>query len=332
MVRFDKPCSRLHGAMGYFAEHMAKQDYLTEQGQVEMTWYGNGAEKLGLFGHVQEVHFVRVCAGLDPFTEAKLTPRDTGQNRRVCYFGQISAPKDVSIACLVGGDSRIRGWWDESLQETLKEIEGVVATRVRKAGAIGERETGNMVAAVVTHDTSRALDPQLHTHVCVMNVTFDSVENRWKAVEPRGFYKYQSYLREVSYNKLADKMKAGGYRIEKARSGGFNIDGMPSDLREQFSKRREEIERLADDRNTRNQDVMQSIAIKTRAGKVRLQPDELKERWLSESTAPSLSNGRVFLHLAHWQWLKATFSKDSPRSMNGYYSGRRSSPDGATLP
>ena len=38
MVRFDKPCTRITGAMGYFSEHMAKQDYLTEGGQAELTW------------------------------------------------------------------------------------------------------------------------------------------------------------------------------------------------------------------------------------------------------------------------------------------------------
>ncbi len=294
MVRFDKPCSRFHGAMRYFSEHMAKQDYLTEKGQVEMTWEGEGAAKLGLFGQVHEDHFARMCAGRDPFTDKKLTPRDNGPNRRVCYFGQISAPKDVSIASLVGGDHRISGWWQESVKETLKEIEGVTCTRVRLTGAIEDRPTGNMVAAVVTHDTSRALDPQIHSHVCIMNVTHDPIENRWKAVEPRGFYKYQSYLREVSYNKLAEKMKEGGYEIEKARSGGFNIKGFPAGLREDFSKRREEIERVADVLKTRNQDVMHSIAAKTRAEKAHAKPEELKTRWLSEAS-PYIANIRQII-------------------------------------
>jgi conjugative relaxase-like TrwC/TraI family protein len=294
MVRFDKPCSRFHGAMRYFSEHMAKQDYLTEKGQVEMTWQGEGAAKLGLSGQVHEDHYARLCAGRDPFSDKKLTPRDNGANRRVCYFGQISAPKDVSIAVLVGDDHRISGWWQESVKETLKEIEGVTSTRVRLGGAIEDRPTGNMVAAVVTHDTSRALDPQIHAHVCIMNVTHDPIENRWKAVEPRGFYKYQSYLREVSYNKLAEKMKEGGYQIEKARSGGFNIKGFPADLREDFSKRREEIERVADVLKTRNQDVMHSIAAKTRAVKAHVKPEELKTRWLSEAS-PYISNIRQII-------------------------------------
>jgi hypothetical protein len=52
--------------MRYFAEHMAKQDYLTEKGQVQMTWQGEGAVRLGLQGQVQEDHFARLCAGRNP--------------------------------------------------------------------------------------------------------------------------------------------------------------------------------------------------------------------------------------------------------------------------
>jgi len=288
MVRFDRPCRYVYRAVNYFSMHMARKDYLTEGDRVEMTWHGRGAERLGLKGTVDEHDFTRLCKGRHPVTNEKLMQRDNGENRRVCYFGQISAPKDVSIACLVGGDQRIAGWWQESIKETLKEIEDITATRVRLGGAIHDRPTGNMVAAVVTHDTSRALDPQLHTHVCVMNVTYDPVENRWKAVEPRGFYKYQSYLREVSYNKLAEKMKAGSYQLEKARSIGFTIKGFPDDLRENFSKRREDIERVADVLKSHSQDALQLITTQTRAEKVHVEPEELKSRWLDEAT-PHLS-------------------------------------------
>ena len=108
---------------------MAKQDYLTEKGEVEMVWYGQGSERLGLSGQVHEDDFARLCDGLHPETNEKLMVRDNGANRRVCYFGQISAPKDASIAYLVGGDQRIADWWKESVKETLCEIEGVTDPR-----------------------------------------------------------------------------------------------------------------------------------------------------------------------------------------------------------
>jgi conjugative relaxase-like TrwC/TraI family protein len=148
MVRFDKPCCRKSSALRYFSNHMAKQDYLTEKGEVEMAWCGQGSERLGLSGQVNETDFARICDGLHPLTQDKLMVRNNGANRRVCYFGQISAPRDVSIAYLVGGDRRIAGWWQESVKETLREIEGVTATRVHEGNKVRDRPS-EMVAALV---------------------------------------------------------------------------------------------------------------------------------------------------------------------------------------
>ena len=283
MVRFDKPCLRISGAIHYFSEHMSKQDYLTEKGQVEMIWYGEGAKRLGLSGVVNETHFGRLCAGKHPITNERLTVRDKGANRRVCYFGQISAPKDVSVALLVGGDKRIEAWWKDAVQETLHEFEQVTATRIRKLGAQDDRTTSNIIAGVVTHDTSRALDPQLHTHVCIMNATYDEVEKRWKGIQPSGYYRYESFFREVSYNKLAEKMIEAGYVLERSRSIGFNIRGFHPECREMFSKRREEIERVAATEKNRNQDRLQSIAVRTRTGKKHVDADMLRANWREES-------------------------------------------------
>ena len=109
MVRFDDPCCSIKGALNYFSEHMGKGDYLTQAGDLQMTWYGKGAEMLDLRGEVQAEQFTRLCAGKHPETAKKLTVREKA-SRRVCYFAQISAPKDVSIALLIGEDKRIEQW------------------------------------------------------------------------------------------------------------------------------------------------------------------------------------------------------------------------------
>ena len=83
MVRFDKPCVLAHGAVEYFREHMAVGDYLTQDGKVEMTWQGVGAERLGLAGSCQLAHFENLCAGLHPVSGEKLMVRDKGEHRRV---------------------------------------------------------------------------------------------------------------------------------------------------------------------------------------------------------------------------------------------------------
>ena len=283
VIRIDKPCLRVTGAVDYFREHLGVGDYLTEGNRVHMTWFGSGATKLGLSGVCELSHFENLCRGLHPVTGTKLTVRDKGAHRRVCFFAQISAPKDVSLAYLVGGDQRIGQWWEESVREALKEIDAATATRVRRGGANEDRVTGNMIAAVVTHDASRALDPQLHTHLCIINLTYDEVEQRWKGVQPTGIYRHQGFFREACHQKLAARMVAAGYELTDIRGNGFNLKGFPAELRERFSKRRREILEKAAEVGATSQKALRAIAADTRADKVKVAPEELRARWQREA-------------------------------------------------
>lgn len=271
--------------MEYFREHMALGDYLTQHGQSEMTWFGAGAARLGLKGHCSLPGFSNLCRGLHPVSGDKLMVRDKGAHRRVCYFGQVSPPKDVSILHLVGDDQRIAVWWREAVQETLQEMEAVAATRVRRDARNLDRTTGNVIAAIVTHDANRALDPQLHTHVCFMNLTWDAVEGRWKSLQASGFYRHQGYFREVCYNRLASRMREAGYELEPVRGIGFTVKGLPTELREVFSKRRRAILRAAGATGVVSQDDLQEITLGTRARKTNATAAALRERWLQECGA-----------------------------------------------
>lgn len=279
----------VRGAVEYFREHLGVGDYLSEGERRAMTWVGKGAERLGLLGGCALKDFERLCRGLSPNGEKKLLVRDKGGRRRVCFFGQISAPKDVSLLLLLGGDQRIAGWWEESVREALVEIESVVATRVRRGGVCEDRVTGEMIAAVVTHETSRALDPQLHTHVCIMNLTFDSPEGRWKGVQPSGFYRDQALFREVCHQRLARRLREGGYELSGWRSGNFDVVGVPAELRERFSKRRKAILTRAAEIGARSQNALQGVASNTRERKQSLGIAELRVRWQSEAGEEALA-------------------------------------------
>ncbi len=65
----------------------------------------------------------------------------------------------------------------------MRQLQTFAATRVRKNDQCTDRTTGNIVAAMFRHDTSRALDPHLHSHCIVFNATFDPVEKQWKALQ-----------------------------------------------------------------------------------------------------------------------------------------------------
>jgi conjugative relaxase-like TrwC/TraI family protein len=91
------------------------------------------------------------------------------------------------------------------------------ATRIRSDGAQTDRLTGNFAAALFTHDTSRALDPHLHTHCIVFNATFDPVENRWKALQNYELLRARKFAENAYYHELARDLRSFGYRIRNRR-------------------------------------------------------------------------------------------------------------------
>ena len=171
---------------GYSARYLEQRDYYAEGERVLGLWRGRGAELLGLSGDVRTEHFEALRQGCDPCTGEFLRQRQsadrtatdgTTQSRgRNLYDFTFSAPKSVSILASLGQDDRLAEVHRRAVDETLKELETCAQTRVRQDGANEDRRTGNLVLAVYQHDTSRELDPQLHTHAVAANLTYDGTE------------------------------------------------------------------------------------------------------------------------------------------------------------
>jgi conjugative relaxase-like TrwC/TraI family protein len=92
----------------------------------------------------------------------------------------------------------------------LQEAERYAGARVRLDGANHDRQTGNLIIAAYTHDSSRQLDPQLHTHAVAANLSYDGVEGRWKALHASGVYERRAYITEVYRNELAREVRGLG--------------------------------------------------------------------------------------------------------------------------
>src|SRR5260370_14455787 len=164
-------------------KYYATADYDSEGQESGGLWGGKGASRLGLEGTVDKFSFERLCDNLDPGTGKKLTAR-TRSERTVGYDFTFSVPKSVSLLYALSGDEGILDAFRASVDETMREMEAEMKTRVRKKGADIDRTTGNMVWAEFIHTTSRPVggipDPQLHAHVFVFNTTWDGEEKRWK--------------------------------------------------------------------------------------------------------------------------------------------------------
>jgi len=240
------------GGAGYAERHLEHSDYYDEGRRVQGQWHGQGAELLGLRGEVTREQFEAVREGLHPETGEFLRPRHSADRLdangseqskgRSLYDLTFSAPKSISIQALVGGDERLITAHDKAVREALAEAENYAAARIRLNGANEDRATANWIVAAYRHDTSRELDPQLHTHAVTANLTFDGVEGRWKALQASGLYERRAYLTEVYRNALAREVYCLGYEIEsrrdsKGRDHGFEIRGVSDELLEKFSVR-----------------------------------------------------------------------------------------------
>ena len=89
------------------------------------------------------------------------------------------------------------------------------------------------------HTSSRALDPQLHTHFVLFNATWDKAEQRWKALQTSGMFDAIHYGTEVYRNELVKRLQGIGYKIRHT-SAAFEIEGVEPELIERFSKRSKE--------------------------------------------------------------------------------------------
>jgi conjugative relaxase-like TrwC/TraI family protein len=212
-------------------------------------------------------------------------------NRRIFYDFTFSPPKSVSVAALVGADDRILEAHADAVRSALKEFEAFATTRVRIGKADDDRSTGNFVAAMFTHDTSRALDPHLHTHCIVFNATFDAVENRWKALQNYELLRARKFAENVYYHELARKLRGFGYEIGNLTRGDFQIESISETICERFSKRDAEIDKalaelLADkpELATANFKALRAqLAVETRAKKHKdLSQAELRMLWDSQ--------------------------------------------------
>ena len=292
----------LKNAKEYFEEHLCVGDYYDEGQRVAGEWMGLGADRLGLSGKVGAEAFLRLCENRHPASGESLTQRlnttrmdeagDNTANRRIFYDFTFSPPKSVSVAAFVGEDARILEAHAQAVRSALREFEAFATTRVRMGRANIDRSTGNFAAALFTHDTSRALDPHLHTHCIVFNATFDAVENRWKALQNYELLRARKFAENVYYHELARQLRGFGYGIRNQARGDFQIEGISEEICERFSKRRIQIDEavkklLAEKPECAGGDMMAMRRLLATAERAR------KQKELSRDEQRALWNGQL---------------------------------------
>jgi conjugative relaxase-like TrwC/TraI family protein len=261
-------------ALGSSAEassYYEADNYYAGDGLSPSEWQGAGADALGLSGEVERDQFRQMLDGKMPDGQQLGTVRDGEVQHRPGWDVTMSAPKSVSIMAEVAGDRRLVGAHDRAVKSALAFAERhSAATRIRDSGIVERQQTDNLTVASFRHDTSRAQDPQLHTHNVIMNATRDA-DGNWRSLEPRALYQLQKAIGAVYRQELAVNVGGLGYEIEVGKDSLFEIKGVSAVAIRAFSERAAQVEaRLAErgqTRETASAAEKQIAALDTRAVK-----------------------------------------------------------------
>ena len=104
-----------------------KENYYTqEDAEVNSQWQGQGADKYQLSGAITDLEaYENIVNGLSPDGKTQLRQKQNheGKKERAGIDLTFSAPKSVSIACLVGGDTRLEEAYRKAVARTIDLIE-----------------------------------------------------------------------------------------------------------------------------------------------------------------------------------------------------------------
>ncbi|MGS1000118.1 MobF family relaxase [Burkholderia glumae] len=231
------------GSAGQALHYFSKDNYYTtEQGLERSQWFGKGAAALGLDGQVDEKEFFELLSGRVAGKQlGRVVRDDNGQPDWVHRPGidlTFSAPKSVSIAAEVFEDHQVRLAHEEAVKEALEYVEEYAA-QARKTvdGETITEETGNIVAALFRHNTSRDLDPDTHTHAVILNATRRE-DGQWRALTNDELYLQQKVIGAVYTASLARALQKRGYAITAPdKNGNFELVGVTREQIEHFSQR-----------------------------------------------------------------------------------------------
>ena len=209
------------------SSYYESSDYYTkEEMGADNVWYGKGAETLGLSGEVEHASFKKLLEGELPNGIKMYKGYDAKgmETHRPGYDLTFSASKSVSI--LAFRDERILEAHSSAVKTTLEHIERQAAARVKINGVVKNCPTQNLTVATFLHKVSRSLDPDIHTHCVVLNMT--EIDGKWRNLYGDDFYTFKKSLGLHYRLEFAQRLMGLGYELEQtSKEGFFEIKGVP---------------------------------------------------------------------------------------------------------
>jgi conjugative relaxase-like TrwC/TraI family protein len=258
-------------------------------------WLGRGADMLGLSGEADDEDFLSLMDGIDPVDGALLGTRHTDRTVRG-FDVTCSAPKSVSVLFAVG-DEHVRrevlDAHDAAVAAAFGWIEDHAHCRYRVNGEIWIVDADGLVAAAFRQHTSRAHDPQIHTHLVIAN-RVAAPHGRWLALDARTLKRDQRTISALYAAGLRAELTSRlGVRWKPVENGLAEMAGAPKTVLAEFSQRTDQMKARRDDKLERFVDQM---------GR---QPTR-RERWALEREAavdsrPTKTSADAVTLRRHWR-------------------------------
>ena len=256
----------------YYLDSVAKriEDYYAGVGEAPGVWLGRAASDLGLAGQVAEGDLEPLLGGHAPDGTPLVSGKAAAVGRLPGFDLTFSAPKSVTLLFALGDPAVVaasRAAHDRAVRSALGYLEDN-AVRVRRGkDGVTVLPADGMVAAGFRHRTSRAGDPQLHTHVLVMNMA-KGPDGRWSALDGTALYAhartagflYQAALRA----ELTAKVGVGWGPVQR---GVAEVTGFTKAELGEFSRRRAEIDARMTILGTSSAQAAQAATLDTRQAK-----------------------------------------------------------------
>ncbi len=309
-------------------------DYYTDSGEQPGVWAAAGAMGVVAGEGVTAEQLKAMLAGHDPGTDQplgrKIKPAGTFVDRLGitrtrksvgAYDLTFSLPKSVSAAWALCGESErqeIEAAWSRAVQSVIAYVqENSVFSRSGAGGKNIEEVPGRATIARFDHFTSRAGDPQLHSHLLMANRVLCG-DGVWRTLD--GWQVYASA-------KAASMVGGAVLRAELSRRLGWSWDriddrlhadvaGSPEALIEAWSSRRSDVAKEAGRR------VSQFEASTGREPTA----DERVELWNQAAVASRRSKKLLPLEgdpHVRWRAEAADLGIDVAQTVDGYRAARR---------
>ena len=241
-------------AWRYFAEEIAtgREDYYARSAERPGLFLGRGAEVLRIAGQQVDALMLErlIGQGRHPIDGSALGRPFPDRPGIVAGFGlTFSPPKTVSILWGTADSytsAAVLAAHERSFETSLAFLQDHAAfTRIGAGGVFQVDSEGFLAAAGFTHRTSRAADPQLHTHVLVANKV-RAEDGRWRSLDARELFEHQKAAGMLYKAALrAELATTLGVRWTEVDENGIaEIEGVPQVLVEAWSSRRKAVEEM----------------------------------------------------------------------------------------